>query len=91
MQNFEDGNTALMYAVDPEMVRLLLDKGANVDLKNRGGDTALRYAIERGHRRIISMLKDAEMLKEATGSNNNEKKKVADIYFITRSLAALSA
>ncbi len=74
LQNFEDENTALMYAVDPEMVKLLLDKGANVDLKNRGRDTALIYAIERSHMRIIGMLKNAEMLKEATESNNNKKK-----------------
>ena len=44
------GRTALMYAVcreDYNTVKLLLDNGADVNMKNNDGDTALRYAVDK--------------------------------------------
>ena len=49
------GRTALMYATErgehaTEMMRLLLDAGADVNIQDKNGDTALMYAKERGER-----------------------------------------
>ena len=53
--------TALMYASEngyKEVVRLLLDKGAALDLQNQWGSSALMYASEQGHDEIVQMLLD---------------------------------
>src|SRR5207245_4699127 len=42
-----DGTTALMHSViesDVRMMKLLIDKGANIDMKNSQDSTALMYA-----------------------------------------------
>lgn len=40
-----------------EMVRLLLEKGAIIDIKNGEGKSALDTALQRGHREIAELLK----------------------------------
>ena len=45
----ENGDTALMYAVQNnniELVRLLLENGADVNIENEQAETALHYAAE---------------------------------------------
>ncbi len=53
------GRTALMSAVDKgnlEMVQLLLEKGANIDLQGRSGLTALMMAVSKGHLEMAQLL-----------------------------------
>jgi len=58
-------NTALMYASgwgvvskNTARVKLLLDKGANTNLRNKKGETALMLAAYRGYTDIASLLLD---------------------------------
>ena len=41
---------------DTERVRQLLDEGAPVDEKDRGGSTALMWASGQGHREVVQLL-----------------------------------
>lgn len=53
------GQTALMLAVShgrPDMVRLLLEEGAEVNCQDEDGSTALMCASEHGHTDIVKML-----------------------------------
>lgn len=55
------GWSALMQAASystPEMVRLLLDKGADKSLVDSSGKTAYDYAIENGKQDIVALLAD---------------------------------
>ncbi|MGC8923596.1 MAG: ankyrin repeat domain-containing protein [Candidatus Micrarchaeia archaeon] len=55
-------NKALMYAARDgrtEIVKLLLEKGADVNAKDILGLTALRYAAENGHKDVVELLKKA--------------------------------
>ena len=40
-----------------DIVRLLIDKGADVNAKAKNGDTALKLAKTKGHTRIVEFLK----------------------------------
>jgi len=40
-------------------VKLLIDRGADVNARSRGGYTALKYAVDRGHKEIVKLLKEA--------------------------------
>lgn len=68
------GQTALHWAATgnkPEMVACLLARGANVNLKNRGGDAALVLAVKTGHLDVVKTLlahKDVA-LNEVDSSN----------------------
>ena len=56
-----DGWTPLMTAAfkgNPELVRYLLDEGADSSLKNQEGKTALDIAGSANNTEIINMLKD---------------------------------
>ncbi len=60
-----DGTLPLHWAAyneqdDPELVRLLLQKGADVNAVNEAGETALDWASKRGHRQIIAALTEVE-------------------------------
>jgi len=59
-----DGTLPLHWACynehdDPELVRLLLQKGAEVNAVNEAGETALDWATKRGHRGMIAALTEA--------------------------------
>jgi ankyrin repeat protein len=43
-----------------EVVRLLLEYGADVEVKNNDGQTALQYAAERGHDEVLELLREHE-------------------------------
>lgn len=58
----ESGNTALIQAVDrghPDVVRLLVEKGADLNAKNKDGMTALSLAESRGYEEVVRILKAA--------------------------------
>ncbi len=62
--NFIDlnGNTALINATKSgytQIVQLLLDAGADINIKNKFNKTALDYAIELGHMDIITIIKNS--------------------------------
>ena len=40
-----------------DIAKLLLDKGADVNAKSKDGDTALMAASEKGHTKIVELLK----------------------------------
>lgn len=62
----KDKSTALIKAIDCydstfsnfsiEVIRVLIEAGANVDLQNEVGETALYIAVRKGHDNIIRML-----------------------------------
>ena len=58
------GDTPLTLAVPTrvniDMVRLLISKGANIHLKNKRGETALKIAEFYKYEDIIKILKSAE-------------------------------
>ena len=59
----EDGNTALIIAANKnnkEMVKLLLENGADPSIKNKYGKTALDIANEKGNQEIIKILSDSQ-------------------------------
>ena len=56
---FQAGQTALMLAVShgrADMVKMLLDVGASVNIQDEDGSTALMCASEHGHTEIVKML-----------------------------------
>lgn len=53
------GSTALMYAAYAghlELVKFLVEHGANINIKNLKGGTSARYAAYAGHREIVDYL-----------------------------------
>mmetsp|Transcript_29155 Transcript_29155/g.62822 ORF Transcript_29155/g.62822 Transcript_29155/m.62822 type:complete len:125 (+) Transcript_29155:109-483(+) len=55
----ESGNTSLHYASQKghlEVVRLMLEKGANTDAKGKDGATALHHASQEGHLDVMGLL-----------------------------------
>jgi ankyrin repeat protein len=71
MQTTEDDYTALINAAeegDPGLVNMILDKGANVNAKNRFGQTALMSAAEAGHLEVVKVL-----LAKGANVNVNEE------------------
>ncbi len=69
------GNTALMWAAysdraHPEVVKLLLDHGANPDHKNKMGETAFTWAARRGPTDVVSLLqRHAAPTEKQTGTS----------------------
>lgn len=58
----EEGRSALMLAADAgelEIVRILLAAGADAGLRDPGGETALSFAVQRGHDEIADLLQSA--------------------------------
>ena len=59
-QQGRTGNTALMFASmqgNAKSVKSLLDVGANRELENANGDTALTLAMKAGRRDVAEMLR----------------------------------
>lgn len=57
------GNTALIYAAqvgDLDVVKALVEHGANMAIKNKGGATALDFAISREHFFVTEYLKGVQ-------------------------------
>ena len=54
----------------PETVELLLNKGANKELKDENGYTALMFACQNGHEKLVTKLIDAGADKLT--KNNNQ-------------------
>jgi ankyrin repeat protein len=59
-----DGNSLLMWAVynehdSPDLIRLLLKRGALVNKKAKDGSTALSWALKRGNTETVEILKNA--------------------------------
>lgn len=55
-----DGTTPLMYFAKqgwPEPLKFFLDRGADLNAKTTGGQTALSLAQEKGHQEIVKLLK----------------------------------
>jgi len=55
----DDGNTGLIFAAmhgKKEIVKLLIEKGADVKAKNYDGNTALMLAAYNGYKAIVDML-----------------------------------
>jgi len=58
-QTWKRGISALMIAAaagNTELVRLLLDNGADVDLKDIFGNTAQNWAEKKGHKSVVDLL-----------------------------------
>ncbi len=54
-----NGKTALIYAAyygKTEVVKLLMDGGANKTMKDKWGETALDYALQRNHPSVVALL-----------------------------------
>ncbi len=63
----EEGNTLLMMMAKygtAEHVRMVINKGGDVNIKDNNGYTALMYAVERGNPKIIELLKNAGAKEE---------------------------
>ena len=57
----EKGDTALIlasYYGNIEIVKLLIKAGANKDITDRWGFTAIDYAIDKNYKQIIKLLKN---------------------------------
>lgn len=68
----ESGNTPLIYAClksARDLVKLLLDNGADANLGNRKNRTPLHFAAESGNYQIISLLIDAGADVNCTDNN----------------------
>jgi serine/threonine-protein phosphatase 6 regulatory ankyrin repeat subunit B len=46
------------YKGSLEVVRLLLEKGANIDSKGNDGSTALKWATDAGHTEVVKLLQE---------------------------------
>ena len=69
-----DGATLLMAATNggqEAVVRLLLQRGARVNLQDSDGDTALMGAAIRGHTTIVQALLDAKADASLRGANGS--------------------
>ena len=68
-QNSFTGKTALMYAVQTQFtkgVQLLLEKRANVSLRNKNGTNALKIADAQGYTEIVQMLNQSQAAGETS-------------------------
>lgn len=66
----KDGNTKLMYAVKEcrlDMIKMLLEKGADMKLKNQVGDFAMYYCNHIESQEIWTLLKNNINMQNARG------------------------
>jgi len=58
-ERFDDGGTWLMYAAKygrPQSVKALLEVGADVNIRDKNGRTALKIAEQKGYSEIVQVL-----------------------------------
>ena len=63
----DTGDTVLMLSIEedkPNVVKTLIESGANVDIKNNDGKDALEIAMDKGNDEIVSYLEDIKEIKE---------------------------
>lgn len=80
--------TPLIYAYELgkiEIVQLLLDEGADVNVQGRYGDTALMIASYKGHKEIVQLLLE----KGADKRIKNDRDKIAYEWATTKEIKAL--
>lgn len=58
------GMTPLMWATynehdNPQIIKMLLDKGASINVKDKRGETALSWAMKKGNTATVTLLKNA--------------------------------
>ena len=69
-----DGHSALIESSSRgylEQVQLLLDKGADVNIRDKDGNTALIHASSKGHLAIVKLL--IEKVADINAKNNDGK------------------
>jgi len=64
--DFQDinGTTALMIAAEhgyPEMLKIIMEHGANIDIKNYNNETAHDIAMKKNHTEIMNLLQKVEI------------------------------
>ena len=67
----DNGNTALHLASTPEIVKLLLDKGANPEARNNQNDTPLIFASFNDNTESVKLLLEKGADPNAQNSNGN--------------------
>ena len=68
LQGKTEGFTALMMAASEgqmEVARVLLLNGALVDTIDRDGDTAKKFALEKGHPEMLELLESHSVMKDS--------------------------
>jgi uncharacterized protein len=68
----ESGMTAIHWAIQngsEATVKLLLDRGARLDIKDKIDRTALIYAELRNQKKLVEMIKTAAATRPATRAN----------------------
>lgn len=71
----DEGESLLIFATmnnRPDMVALLIMKGADLRFKDLDGKTALDYAVENDYQNIVELLTDAESVGNEDGNNQVE-------------------
>ena len=56
------------YAGNSEVVKLLLEAGANKDVVNDDGDTALHWAAFEGHSNVVKLILETGVYKDVADS-----------------------
>ena len=83
LHRVRDGTTLLMAAASggqEAMVRMLLQRGASVNLQNSDGATALMHAAIRDHTTIVQALLDAKADASPQNANNYTALMIAEHY-----------
>lgn len=65
----EDGDTALTLAKMPELVKLLLEYGADMTIKNKKGQTAMDIAVDDSEEEIAAILEQQALLSKIQSSD----------------------
>ena len=72
-----DGNAALHLAQDPKIVKILLENDAQIDIRNKKGQTSLHTQTEL-HAKNILMLKEIELKIEKINTQIKESKELKE-------------
>ena len=80
-QDKEDGSTALHWCANknrPEILRMLIDAGADLNMQDNRGRTPLQYCVDWNHPEIARMLLDAGADKTIPNNNGTLPYELAD-------------